>query len=128
MKLRRGKGQGLSGPQKLFWQFACAFVAAFVLFVVLRFDTTLTVPFLKNLHPNLPRWLYVPFAMFVMVACSNAVNVTDGLDGLAIGPVMTVGVLLLDFHLRRRKSEIREPTWTSRTSWARANSRFSAPR
>jgi len=90
LKLRRGKGQGLSGPQKLFWQFACAFVVSFMLFAVLRFDTTLNVPFFKNLHPNLPRWLYVVFAMFVMVACSNAVNVTDGLDGLAIGPVMTV--------------------------------------
>jgi phospho-N-acetylmuramoyl-pentapeptide-transferase len=90
LKLRRGKGQGLSGPQKLVWQFACAFAASFVLFVVLRFDTTLTVPFFKNLHPSLPRWLYVLFAMFVLVACSNAVNVTDGLDGLAIGPVMTV--------------------------------------
>src|SRR5215469_4678234 len=90
LKLRRGKGRGLSGPQKLFWQFVCAFIAAFVLFFMMRFDTTLTVPFVKNLHPNLPRWLYVLFAMFVMVACSNAVNVTDGLDGLAIGPVMTV--------------------------------------
>lgn len=90
LKLRRGKGRGLSGPQKLFWQFLCAFVAAFVLFVVMRFDNTLTVPFFKNIHPNLPRWLYVLFVMFVLVACSNAVNVTDGLDGLAIGPVMTV--------------------------------------
>src|SRR5260370_34788849 len=91
LKLRRGKGQGLSGPQKLFWQFACAFIASFVLFEVLHFDTTLTIPFFKNLHPSLPRWLYVLFAMFVMVACSKAVNVTDGLDGLAIGPVMPVG-------------------------------------
>ena len=35
LKLRRGKGQGLSGPQKLVWQFACAFIASFVLFVFL---------------------------------------------------------------------------------------------
>jgi len=90
LKLRRGKGQGLSGPQKLVMQFGAAFAASFVLFVVLRFDPTLTVPFFKNVHPVLPRWLYVLFAMFVMVACSTAVNVTDGLDGLAIGPVMTV--------------------------------------
>jgi len=55
LKLRRGKGQGLSGPQKLFWQFACAFIASLVLFEVLRFDTTLTIPFFKNLHPSLPR-------------------------------------------------------------------------
>src|SRR5437868_14511018 len=82
LKLRRGKGQGLSGPQKLFWQFACAFIASLVLLEVLRFDTTLTIPFFKNLPPSLPRWLSVLFAMFVMVACSYAVNVTDGLDGL----------------------------------------------
>jgi phospho-N-acetylmuramoyl-pentapeptide-transferase len=90
LKLRRGKGRGLSGPQKLFWQFVCGFVAAFVLFFMMRFDTTLTIPFVKNLHPSLPRWIYVLFVMFVLVASSNAVNVTDGLDGLAIGPVMTV--------------------------------------
>src|ERR1700736_5165532 len=87
LKFRRGKGQGLSGPQKLIWQFACAFAASFVLFVVLRFASTLTVPFFKNLHPSLPRWLYVLFAMFVLVACSNALTATDG---LASGPVMTV--------------------------------------
>ena len=49
------------------------------------------MPFLKNVHPNLHVWLYIPFAMLVIVGCSHAVNLTDGLDGLAIGPVMTVG-------------------------------------
>src|SRR6202049_4384405 len=39
LKLKRGRGQGLSGPQKLFWQFACAFAAATVLFAVLKLDT-----------------------------------------------------------------------------------------
>jgi phospho-N-acetylmuramoyl-pentapeptide-transferase len=90
LKLRRGRGNGLSGPQKLFWQFVCAFVAAMVLFVGLKFPTELTIPFFKNLHPNLHTWGYVPFAMLVIVGASNAVNLTDGLDGLAIGPVMTV--------------------------------------
>ena len=91
MKLRRGKGNGLTESQKLGWQFAIAFVAAVWLFVVLRFPTVVTVPFLKRLHPNFHWWGYIPFAMFVIVGCSNAVNLTDGLDGLAIGPVMTVG-------------------------------------
>jgi phospho-N-acetylmuramoyl-pentapeptide-transferase len=90
LKVRRGHGQGLSGPQKLFWQFLSAFVAAAILFIGLHFDTHLTVPFLKNLNPDWGRWFYIPFAMVVMVGCSNAVNLTDGLDGLAIGPVMTV--------------------------------------
>lgn len=92
LKLRRGKGQGLSGPQKFFWQFLLAFVAATALFWLLGFDTHLTIPFAKRFNPNLSRYLYVPFAMIVIVGCSNAVNLTDGLDGLAIGPVMTVGL------------------------------------
>jgi phospho-N-acetylmuramoyl-pentapeptide-transferase len=50
----------------------------------------LSVPFLAfDKHPiELPLWLYVVFAVFVVVGTSNAVNLTDGLDGLAIGPVM----------------------------------------
>jgi len=89
LKLRRGHGHGLSGPYKLIFQFACALIAALVLFGLLHFDTRLTMPFAKKLRPDLG-WLYIPFAAVVMVACSNAVNLTDGLDGLAIGPVMTV--------------------------------------
>ncbi len=72
------------------WSFSCAFIAAAWLFLYLGFDTHLTVPFLKNVHPDLHAWLYIPFAMLVIVGCSHAVNLTDGLDGLAIGPVMTV--------------------------------------
>jgi phospho-N-acetylmuramoyl-pentapeptide-transferase len=50
----------------------------------------LSVPFVAfQKHPiELPVWLYVLFALFVVIAMSNAVNLTDGLDGLAIGPVM----------------------------------------
>ena len=55
------------------------------------YDTTLSVPFLKNVRPDLG-WLYIPFATLVVVGTSNAVNLTDGLDGLAIGPVMTTAV------------------------------------
>ncbi len=87
LKLRRGRG--LSGPAKLAWSFILAAAAALWLFGFLRFDTHLTVPFLKNAHPDLG-WAYVPFAMLVIVGSSHAVNLTDGLDGLAIGPVMTV--------------------------------------
>src|SRR5271163_5362754 len=89
-KLARGKGLGLSGPAKLVWSFSCAFIAAAWLFLYLGFDTHLTVPFFKNVHPDLHWWFYIPFAMLVIVGCSHAVNLTDGLDGLAIGPVMTV--------------------------------------
>ncbi len=89
LKLKRGRGKGLSGEQKLLWQFTCAFAAAMILYVAFGFSRTLNFPFLKKLHPTLPIWIYVPLAMVVMVGSSNAVNLTDGLDGLAIGPVMT---------------------------------------
>jgi phospho-N-acetylmuramoyl-pentapeptide-transferase len=91
LKLKRGRGKGLSGRQKLAWQFACALIAAVVLFAVLGFSRTLNFPFVKRFHPGLPMIVYIVFAMIVIVASSNAVNLTDGLDGLAIGPVMTVG-------------------------------------
>ena len=96
-KLARGKGLGLSGPAKLVWSFSCAFIAAAWLFIYLGFDTHLTVPFLKNVHPDLHVWFYIPFAMLVIVGCSHAVNLTDGLDGLAIGPVMTVALTYWTF-------------------------------
>ena len=47
------------------------------------YNTQLVFPFFKRLNPNLG-WVYLPFAVFVLVAESNAVNLTDGLDGLAI--------------------------------------------
>jgi len=90
LKLRRGRGMGLSGPHKLILQFACALVAAAVLFLGVKFDTHLTIPFLKNWNPNLHLVGYLIFMPLVIVGASNAVNLTDGLDGLAIGPVMTV--------------------------------------
>ena len=49
--------------------------------------TQLSVPFFKEFVPDLG-WWYLPFATFVVVGTSNAVNLTDGLDGLAIGPVI----------------------------------------
>jgi phospho-N-acetylmuramoyl-pentapeptide-transferase len=59
------------------------------------FSTELMVPFFKNIHPDLG-WFYVPFVMLVIVGASNAVNLTDGLDGLAIGPVaINAGTFML---------------------------------
>ena len=56
--------------------------------------TTVYLPFLKEASLNLG-WLYLPFAYFVLVGSSNAVNLTDGLDGLVIGPVITCSIALL---------------------------------
>ncbi len=90
-KLRRGNARGLSGRGKLTAQIGVALAAAVALYLKPDFSTDLVFPFFKELHPNLGIW-YVPFAAFVLVGTSNAVNLTDGLDGLAIGPVMTTAV------------------------------------
>jgi phospho-N-acetylmuramoyl-pentapeptide-transferase len=87
-KLRRGDARGLTGREKLAAQFLVAGVAATALYVRPEFSTALYFPFFKGLHPDLG-WWYVPFAATLVVGASNAVNLTDGLDGLAIGPVMT---------------------------------------
>ncbi|GIK98593.1 MAG: phospho-N-acetylmuramoyl-pentapeptide-transferase [Alphaproteobacteria bacterium] len=89
LKLTRRSHRGLSGRMKLVAQIAIGAVAA-VLAVWLTpepLDTSLAVPFLKNVLIHLG-WLFLPLAVFVVVGASNAVNLTDGLDGLAIVPVM----------------------------------------
>ena len=87
LKLARRSSRGLSAPTKLVSQVLVASVAATVLYMQPSFTGVLAVPFFKNVQPDLGLW-YIPFAVLVVVAASNAVNLTDGLDGLAIGPVM----------------------------------------
>jgi phospho-N-acetylmuramoyl-pentapeptide-transferase len=87
VKLTRKNSKGLPPRAKLLGQFAIAFVVALALYHMPKFSTEISLPFIKNFRPDLGI-LYIPFAMFVIVGASNAVNLTDGLDGLAIGPVM----------------------------------------
>jgi len=78
--------KGLSPRQKMFWQVLLAGAVAVYLFITPGFSEQLFFPFFKNFHPDLWIW-FIPFAILVVVGASNAVNLTDGLDGLAIGPV-----------------------------------------
>ena len=82
----RGRNKGLVGRAKIVGQVAVGLVAGFaVLGLVPRETATATtVPFLKERMLDLG-WLYIPFVVFVLTGASNAVNLTDGLDGLAIG-------------------------------------------
>ncbi|MGH0028497.1 MAG: phospho-N-acetylmuramoyl-pentapeptide-transferase [Myxococcota bacterium] len=86
-KVREGSSAGISARAKLFWQTALALLVATAIYYDPNFDAVVAVPFFKNFTPHLG-WFYVPVAAFIIVATSNAVNLTDGLDGLAIGPVM----------------------------------------
>jgi len=88
IKVRRGRNLGLTARHKLFLQVVVGAAAALVLrSLPLGFESTLSFPFLKGLAPDLG-WLYVPFVALVLVGASNAVNLTDGLDGLAIGSTL----------------------------------------
>ncbi len=98
-KVVRKNSDGISGRQKMFWQILIALAAALLLYFSAGFETHLSIPFLKNVHPDLGVF-YIPFAMLVMVGASNAVNLTDGLDGLAIGPtIIAAGTFLLLAYL-----------------------------
>lgn len=88
LKLKRKSSRGLSAWTKLVFQMAVALIAVVILYNQPNFSGVLGVPFFKNVRPDLGLW-YIPFAVLVIVSASNAVNLTDGLDGLAIGPVMT---------------------------------------
>lgn len=81
------KSQGISARAKFTLQ---CFIALAVVIGWVAFGgatETITIPFFKNLQPNIG-WLFIPWAVFIVVGCSNAVNLTDGLDGLAIGSLM----------------------------------------
>lgn len=78
--------KGVTPRQKLIWQSLLGLAVGVVLFYTPGFSTQVTVPFFKNIRPDLGVF-YVLFTMLVIVCASNAVNLTDGLDGLAIGPV-----------------------------------------
>lgn len=86
-KFRYGSSAGLAARYKFLAQCAVATLGAALLFAVPEFAPTVAVPFLKNVKADLGLF-YLPFAALVVVGASNAVNLTDGLDGLAIGPVM----------------------------------------
>jgi phospho-N-acetylmuramoyl-pentapeptide-transferase len=112
-KITRRRNLGLTGRRKLIYQFAMGFGFAAVLLIMrayAEFSTTMNVPFFKQFHPSLllesllkNPWTYVlgaaPFCIFValvVVFMSNAVNLTDGLDGLAIGlMVVSAGALTM---------------------------------
>lgn len=91
-KIRRGKNLGLRAREKLALQALLAIGLWYVLFRKLGLDSTLTFPFFKELRPELG-FMYLPFLYLVVVGTSNAMNLTDGLDGLAIGPFTVVAAV-----------------------------------
>jgi phospho-N-acetylmuramoyl-pentapeptide-transferase len=93
LKAIRKDPNGIRSRTKFVWQLAIAAVATLALYNLTPFDARISVPLVKDFHPAIG-WLYVPAAVIFIAGFSNAVNLTDGLDGLAIGPTMiTAGVI-----------------------------------
>ena len=95
-KLCRKRNKGFSARAKFAGQICVAVVAIIFLIHEPVYSTKLSLPFFKSLQPDLG-WFYLPFAVLVMVGASNGVNLTDGLDGLAIGPSIVTSVCLAVF-------------------------------
>jgi phospho-N-acetylmuramoyl-pentapeptide-transferase len=89
LKVTKQSHMGYSGKARLAAEFLIAGIATFIIMNAGEspFSSSLTFPFVKDLLLNLG-WFFIPFAAFVIVGAGNAVNLTDGLDGLAIVPVM----------------------------------------
>jgi phospho-N-acetylmuramoyl-pentapeptide-transferase len=93
LKVLKKNTDGISAKAKLAWQFITAFIASFVLVRYNVIDTQLYLPFLKG--PAFDLGIYYHFFVaVVIVGSSNAVNLTDGLDGLAVGPIITSAATL----------------------------------
>ena len=90
-KIKFKSSQGISSKVKFFTQIILAFIGILLLYSTSNSDqiNNLYFPFFKNLVINLG-WFFIPFYLFIIVGSSNAVNLTDGLDGLATVPVILV--------------------------------------
>ena len=91
LKVVRHDPHGLRAKYKYFWQSACAITIATLIYSSAKTpsETTFVVPFFKEIMPDIG-YLIIPLAYFVLTGSSNAVNLTDGLDGLAIITTITV--------------------------------------
>jgi len=89
LKVLKKNSDGVSGRVKLLWQALTGALTMWVLVDAGVIDTSIYLPFVKGPIFALSPFLFICFGTFVVVSFSNAVNLTDGLDGLAIGPIIT---------------------------------------
>ncbi|CAB5117594.1 Phospho-N-acetylmuramoyl-pentapeptide-transferase (EC [Olavius algarvensis associated proteobacterium Delta 3] len=96
LMLIKKRNRGLTVRVKFLMQVMLALATGILLYFIPDFNTRVTIPFLKTMSPDLGAG-YVLFVVLVIVGTSNAVNLTDGLDGLAIGPVIIAAVTYMIF-------------------------------
>jgi phospho-N-acetylmuramoyl-pentapeptide-transferase len=94
LKVLKKNSKGVSARAKLLWQLVTAMIATYLLIKYEVINTMLYIPFYKGPLVDLGMYGYMAFGSLVIVGSSNAVNLTDGLDGLAVGPVITSAATL----------------------------------
>jgi phospho-N-acetylmuramoyl-pentapeptide-transferase len=104
LKFIRRRSEGLRPRYKFGLQLMVALLLGVMLLAVMHVPMTLNLPFFKSIQPDLG-WWYLFFILLVVVGASNAVNLTDGLDGLAIGPlaVTTVAFTIVTYVVGNKK-------------------------
>ncbi|MBO4368899.1 MAG: phospho-N-acetylmuramoyl-pentapeptide-transferase [Desulfovibrio sp.] len=95
-KLLHHNNKGISPRAKLAGQLTVSFLCMWWLMHNPTYSSLLYIPFFKDISFDLG-YLYLPFGMFIMIAASNAVNLTDGMDGLAIGPSIVAAIVFSIF-------------------------------
>ncbi len=95
-KLTRSNSKGVPGKVRLAGEIAIALFVGAILYVKPDFSSQVTIPFFKTVLLDLG-WGYILLSVFIIVGAANAVNLTDGLDGLAIGPAITCFITYLLF-------------------------------
>ena len=95
-KLTRSNSKGVPGKVRLAGEIVIALFVGAILYVKPDFSSQVTIPFFKTVLPDLG-WGYILLSVFIIVGAANAVNLTDGLDGLAIGPAITCFITYLLF-------------------------------
>ncbi|MBP8984168.1 MAG: phospho-N-acetylmuramoyl-pentapeptide-transferase [Syntrophobacterales bacterium] len=95
-KLVRKNSRGIPGKIRLAGEIAIALFVSTLLYLKPGFSSSITIPFFKTILPDLG-WGYIILATFIIVGAANAVNLTDGLDGLATGPAIICFLTYLFF-------------------------------
>ena len=98
-KVQSMSSKGMSARTKIMSQVIASLAIGILIFGFATHDFRIMLPFFKKITPDIG-YLYIPFAILVIVGASNAVNLTDGLDGLAIGPsIICVATYMLFAYL-----------------------------
>ena len=104
-KVKKKQNLGLTALQKLLLQLAASALYLYILYRTGHLTASLWVPF-TGLRWTIPIWIYIAFAVFVIVGTVNAVNLTDGIDGLATGVTMPVMIFFLVTALALNKADV----------------------